>query len=158
MNDIYFNEFSFQNFSIRKLVHGADKLVYIQPPIDDSDVDYRPQSELSLRPPKTNRSHSFHATSSKLYSSDVVISSEDDHEDEMDCERDSHNPSLKDASSLSQLVDSVVAEVHQSILNEPISGVSDGDYGIDDYEPHTLRSPGLVQAFDPNACAGEKMF
>ena len=65
----------------------------------------------------------------------------------MDCERDSHNPSLKDASSLSQLVDSVVAEVHQ--LNEPISGVSESDY---DYEPHTLLSPALVQAFDPNSC------
>ena len=57
------------------------------------------------RPPKTNRSHSFHATSSKhLYSSDnVVISSaeeDSDHEVGMDCERDSLNPSLKDASSL----------------------------------------------------------
>merc|ERR1719266_1812984 len=103
-----------------------------------------------MPPTKTVRSHSFHESISK---SDVVVSSED----EMDCERDSHNPSLKDASSLSQLVDSVVAEVHQSILNEPISGVSDGDYGIDDYEPHTLRSPGLVQAFDPNACAGTRV-
>ena len=98
--------FIFNYFSIRKLVHGADKLVFIQTPIDDSDVDYRPQSELSLhRPPKTNRSHSFHATSSKhLYSSDnVVISSaeeDSDHEVGMDCERDSLNPSLKDASSL----------------------------------------------------------
>ena len=58
------------------------------------------------RPPKTNRSHSFHATSSKhLYSSEnnVVISSaeeDSDHEVGMDCERDSLNPSLKDASSL----------------------------------------------------------
>ena len=80
-----------------------------------------------------------------------VVSSEDNSDREgimgMDCERDSHNPSLKDASSLSQLVDSVVAEVHQ--LNEPISGVSESDY---DYEPHTLLSPALVQAFDPNSC------
>lgn len=51
----------------------------------------------------------------------------------MDCERDSYNPSLKDASSLTQLVDSVVAEVH--MLNEPISS-----HDEDDYEPHTLRS------------------
>ena len=51
----------------------------------------------------------------------------------------------------------MVAEVHQSMLNEPISGVSDGDYGIDyDYDdPHTLMSPALVQAFDPNSCAGK---
>ena len=51
------------------------------------------------------------------------MSSESDPEDLdlMDCGRDSHNPSLKDASSLSQLVDSVVAEVHQSMLNEAIS-------------------------------------
>ena len=51
----------------------------------------------------------------------------------------------------------MVAEVHQSMLNEPISGVSDGDYGIDyDYDdPHTLMSPSLVQAFDPNSCAGK---
>ena len=66
---------------------------------------------------KTQRSHSFHASSKSLMSSDE----EDDELDQMDCGRDSHNPSLKDASSLSQLVDSVVAEVHQSMLNEAIS-------------------------------------
>ena len=51
------------------------------------------------------------------------MSSDSDLEDLdlMDCGRDSQNPSLKDASSLSQLVDSVVAEVHQSMLNEAIS-------------------------------------
>ncbi len=50
----------------------------------------------------------------------------------------------------------MVAEVHQSMLNEPISGVSDGDYGIDyDDDPHTLMSPGLVQMVDPNSCAGK---
>ena len=66
---------------------------------------------------KTQRSHSFHASSKSLMSSDEC----DDLDDEMDCGRDSHNPSLKDASSLSQLVDSVVAEVHHSMLNEAIS-------------------------------------
>lgn len=59
-------------------------------------------------------------------------------EDEMDCDRD---PSLKDASSLSQLVDSVVAEVQQSmLLNEAISGVSGISDFDDEYEPHTLRT------------------
>ncbi len=38
--------------SIRKLVSGAEQLVYI--PNDDSDVDYRPQSETNLRCPKVN--------------------------------------------------------------------------------------------------------
>ena len=58
------------------------------------------------------------------------MSSESDPEDLdlMDCGRDSHNPSLKDASSLSQLVDSVVAEVHQSMLNEAISQDEDIEY------------------------------
>ena len=68
---------------------------------------------------KTQRSHSFHASSKSLMSSDDC--GDDLEVDEMDCGRDSHNPSLKDASSLSQLVDSVVAEVHQSMLNEAIS-------------------------------------
>lgn len=36
----------------------------------------------------------------------------------MDCERDSHNPSLKDASSLTQLVDSVVAEVQEGLFSD----------------------------------------
>ena len=39
----------------------------------------------------------------------------------MECDYNSHNPSLKDASSLSQLVDSVVAEVQQSLLSEAIT-------------------------------------
>lgn len=51
--------------SIRKLVCGAEQLVFI--PMDDSDVDYRPQSQAETRPVKTRRSHSFHASSSKRY-------------------------------------------------------------------------------------------
>ena len=76
---------------IRKLVHGADQLVFIQnPSVDDSDVDYRPASEASEKPLKTKRSHSFHSGSK----SDVLLTSED----EMECDYNSHNPSLKDAS------------------------------------------------------------
>lgn len=54
----------------------------------------------------------------------------------MDCERDSHNPSLKDASSLSQLVDSVVAEVQQSLLNEPLT---------DDEDEHDLGHVAVLE-------------
>ena len=35
--------------AIRKLVHGAERLVFMQTPIDDSDVDYRSKSHDNLR-------------------------------------------------------------------------------------------------------------
>ena len=54
----------------------------------------------------------------------------------MDTGRDSLNPSLKDASSLTQLVDSVVAEVHQSMLNEPISCSGES---LDEFDPLISR-------------------
>ena len=56
--------------------------------MDDSDVDYRPTSEAE-KPLKTKRSHSFHGSKS-----DVLLTSE---EDEMECDYNSHNASLKDA-------------------------------------------------------------
>ena len=94
---LIYNRFFFLSFSssayaspnsIRKLVHGADQLVFIQnPSVDDSDVDYRPASEAE-KPLKTKRSHSFHGSKS-----DVLLTSED----EMECDYNSHNASLKDA-------------------------------------------------------------
>ena len=62
--------------------------------------------------PQFSRSHSFHGSKS-----DVLFTTDD----EMECDDNfsTHNPSLQDASSLSQLVDSVVAEVQ--LLNEAIT-------------------------------------
>ncbi len=131
--------------SIRRLVNGAEELVHPAlgvhyPPsivCDDSDVDYRTPGSMrkgipkggavagaSQKYQKQQRSHSFHSNRSL----DHVITTS---EDEMDCGRDSlhnldgvgvepHSP-LKDASSLSQLVDSVVADVQQSLMHEAAS-------------------------------------